>query len=226
MKPIVADTGLFITLEGGEGSGKSTQGEMLTRHLQEKGYRVVWTKEPGGTDIGQALRKVVMSNRHGDMVPETELLIYLADRTQHVKSKILPAIREGNIVISDRYHDSSVAYQHFARGVPMATLDFLFQNLAGGLVPDITFILDISPDTAMKRIEKRTVSDPGSMSKFEEETLSFHKKVRQGFLEIAAKEPNRVKVIPADQPRNEIFNRILSFLNPVLPAIPDGEKSS
>ncbi len=226
MKPTVAGTGLFITLEGGEGSGKSTQGKMLTSHLQEKGHRVVWTKEPGGTDIGQALRKVVMSNRHGDMVPETELLIYLADRAQHVKSKILPAIQKGEIVISDRYHDSSVAYQHFARGVPITTLNFLFQKLAGGIIPDITFILDISPEAAMKRIEKRTISDPDSLSKFEEEALSFHRKVRQGFLEIAEKEPDRVKIIPADQPRNEIFNQILSFLNPLLPAIFDRGKSS
>ncbi|RLE24629.1 MAG: dTMP kinase, partial [Acidobacteria bacterium] len=112
MNSVDIGTGLFSTLEGGEGSGKTTQGEMLNRYLQDLGHPVVWTKEPGGTDIGQALRKVVMSNRHRDMVPETELLIYLADRTQHVKSKIIPAIAEGKIVISDRYHDSSVAYQH------------------------------------------------------------------------------------------------------------------
>jgi dTMP kinase len=226
MKSTETSSGFFITLEGGEGSGKSTQGEMLTRHLQGKGHHVVWTKEPGGTEIGQALRKVVMSTHHGDMVPETELLIYLADRTQHVKSKILPAMREGGIVISDRYHDSSVAYQHFARGVPMATLDFLFRNLAGALVPDITFVLDISPETAIKRIEKRTVEHPESLSKFEEEALSFHRKVRQGFLEIAAKEPNRVKVIPADRPREDIFDHILTFLIPLLPATHPGGATS
>lgn len=218
--------GLFITLEGGEGSGKSTQGKMLASYLREKGHHVVWTKEPGGTEIGQALRQVVMSTHHGDMVPETELLIYLADRAQHVKARILPAIREGEIVISDRYHDSSVAYQHFARGVPMATLDFLFRNLAGDLVPDITFVLDISPETAMKRIEKRTITHPDSLSKFEEEELSFHRKVRQGFLKIAEKEPNRVKVIAADQPREDIFDQILPFLIPLLPATHPGGATS
>lgn len=108
----------------------------------------------------------------------------------------------------------------------MATLDFLFRNLAGALVPDITFVLDISPETAIKRIEKRTVEHPESLSKFEEEALSFHRKVRQGFLEIAAKEPNRVKVIPADRPREDIFDHILTFLIPLLPAIhPEGATS-
>lgn len=226
MRATDTTTGLFVTLEGGEGSGKTTQGKLLSRHLQEMGHSVVWTKEPGGTEIGQALRKVVMSNRHKNMVPETELLIYLADRTQHVKSKIIPAIREGKIVISDRYHDSSVAYQHFARGIPMATLDFLFRNLAGGLVPDITFFLDIPQKAAMKRVEKRIISDPDSLSKFEEETHSFHRKVRQGFLEIAEREPDRVKVISADQSRDVVFNRMLSFLNPLLPSPPAGGKSS
>ncbi len=226
MRSTDSSGGLFITLEGGEGSGKTTQGILLTRHLQEMGHRVVWTKEPGGTDIGQALRTVVMSNRHKNMVPETELLIYLADRTQHVKSKIIPAIREGKIVISDRYHDSSVAYQHFARGVPMATLDFLFRNLAGGLVPDITFFLDIPPGAAMKRVAKRVISDPDSLSKFEEETPSFHRKVRQGFLEIANREPDRVKVISADQPQDVVFARIISFLDPLLSSSPAGGESS
>ncbi len=226
MNSVDIGTGLFITLEGGEGSGKTTQGEMLNRYLQDLGHPVVWTKEPGGTDIGQALRKVVMSNRHGDMVPETELLIYLADRTQHVKSKIIPAIAEGKIVISDRYHDSSVAYQHFARGVPMDTLDFLFQRLAGGLVPDITFVLDISPETAMKRIEKRSISDPGSLSKFEEEARSFHRKVRQGFLDISRKAPGRVKVIPADQAPDKIFGQILDILTPLLPPTTSGDTNS
>lgn len=226
MRSTDSSGGLFITLEGGEGSGKTTQGELLTRRLQEMGHRIVWTKEPGGTDIGQALRTVVMSNRHKNMVPETELLIYLADRTQHVKSKIIPAIREGKIVISDRYHDSSVAYQHFARGIPIATLDFLFRNLAGGLVPDITFFLDIPPEAAMKRVEKRVISDPDSLSKFEEEAHSFHRKVRQGFLEIANREPDRVKVISADQPQDIVFARIMSFLDPLLSSSPAGGKSS
>ncbi len=216
------NSGLFITLEGGEGSGKTTQGKQLVHHLEKMGYPVVWTKEPGGTDIGRSLREVVMSNLHQDMVPETELLIYMADRTQHVKSKILPALRDGKIVISDRYHDSSVAYQHFARGVPMTTLNFLFRKLVGGLVPDITFVLDMPPEAAMSRIKKRGIADPSSLSKFEEEALSFHRKVRQGFLKIAELEPKRVKVIPADRPREEVFQQISRHLSALLPS--NGEK--
>ncbi|NOZ12938.1 MAG: dTMP kinase [Acidobacteria bacterium] len=216
-------TGLFITLEGGEGSGKTTQGNQLVHRLKEMGYPVVWTKEPGGTDIGRSLREVVMSNRHKDMVPETELLIYMADRTQHVKSKILPALRDGKIVISDRYHDSSVAYQHFARGVPMTTLNFLFRELAGGLIPNITFVLDMAPETAIRRIKKRGITDPASLSKFEEEALPFHRKVRHGFLKIAELEPERVKVIPADRPREEVFQQISRHLSALLPS--NGENS-
>ena len=217
--------GLFITLEGGEGSGKSTQGELLAADLRGKGYEVVLTREPGGTDIGRALREVVMSTCHQDMAPETELLIYLADRAQHVKTRIIPSLKKGNIVISDRYHDSSVAYQHFARGVPMKTLDFIFRNLTGNLIPDITFVLDISPEAAMKRIEKRSVTDPESLSKFEEEALVFHRKVREGFIAISRKEPDRVKLIPADAQKDEIFRQILAHLKPILPPTPGkGEK--
>ncbi len=219
MNPAEISNGLFITLEGGEGSGKTTQGIRLAKHLRQIGYPVVQTKEPGGTDIGQALREIVMSNHHKDMVPETELLIYLADRAQHVHSKIIPAIRQGKIVISDRYHDSSVAYQHFARGVPLETLDFIFRKLTGGLVPTLTFVLDIPPESALTRIKQRGITNPDSISKFEEEALSFHRKVRQGFLNIAKNEPERVRVIDGTQSPDRVFNRIVEILTPILPPI-------
>ena len=209
--------GRFVTLEGGEGSGKSTQSRFIGDWLRAEGYNVLLTSEPGGTEIGQALRQVLMDNRNRDIVPETELLLYIADRAQHVSTRIIPALETGAIVISDRYHDSSVAYQHFARGVPMETLNFLFHNLAGGLVPDLTLVLDLSIETAMARIEKRSVSDPSSVSRFEEEERIFHENVRRGFHAIAAEDPERVRLIDGDRSPETVFQEIQRLILPILP---------
>lgn len=210
-------TGRFITLEGGEGSGKSTQARLIRDWLATEGHPVMLTSEPGGTEIGQALRQVLMANQNTDMVPETELLLYIADRAQHVRARILPALTDGHIVISDRYHDSSVAYQHYARGVPMATLDFLFQELAGGLVPDLTIVMDLPIPAAMERIQRRSLSDPDSVSRFEEEARTFHERVREGFHRIAATDPDRVKLVDGNRDQQEVFASIQQLIRKVLP---------
>ncbi len=210
--------GRFITLEGGEGSGKSTQARLIRDWLAAEGHPVLLTSEPGGTEIGQALRQVLMANQNTDMVPETELLLYIADRAQHVRARILPALAEGHIVISDRYHDSSVAYQHYARGVPMATLDFLFHELAGGLVPDLTIVMDLPIPVAMERIQRRSVTDPDSVSRFEEEALAFHERVRDGFHRIAASDPDRVKLVDGHRDQQDVFASVRQLIQGILPA--------
>lgn len=214
--------GLFITLEGGEGSGKSTQAIRIKNWLQDRGHKVLLTSEPGGTRIGRLLREVVMNPAHDEIVPETELMLYIADRAQHVRTRIQPALDEGAIVISDRYHDSSVAYQHFGRGVPMAVLDFLFEHLTGGLRPRLTFVLDLPVEDAMNRVKLRTDRDPATHSRFEEEALAFHHRVRNGFLEIARCEPDRVKRIDAGADPDQVFAQIRTHLEICLRQVENG----
>ncbi len=215
--------GMFVTLEGGEGSGKSTQARRIGQWLRKEGYRILLTSEPGGTPIGRMLREVVMNPAHREIVPETELLLYIADRAQHVQTRILPELREGAIVVSDRYHDSSVAYQHYGRGVPMDILNFLFNNLAGGLQPHLTFVLDLPVEDAMKRVRHRADKDPASHSRFEEEELAFHKRVRNGFLEIVRTDPQRVKRVDGTGSPDQVFEQIRAHMGAGINRLVNGE---
>ncbi len=204
--------GLFITFEGIEGSGKSTQCKLLKKYLNDLGFETVLSFEPGGTEIGQKLRTIILDDKSKSITPETELLLYMADRAHHLHSLIKPSLKKGKVVILDRYHDSSVAYQQYGRGVSKEVLDFLFNKVINGLKPDITFLIDISVETSMNRILKREKEDKGATNRFEREKIDFHKRIRQGFLEMSSKE-KRFCVVDGEREVKEVFSQIKNHLD-------------
>ncbi len=173
--------GIFITFEGIEGCGKSTQAELLRDYFTAEGKEVILTREPGGTIISERIRNILLEPEHMEMLPETEVLLYSASRSQHTGEKIIPAIESGKIVISDRYYDSTIAYQGAARKINQAAIEFLCNFAAYHLEPDLTFLIDIPAETGLSRIE------PELADRLEQESLDFHRQVRQGFLDLAAK---------------------------------------
>jgi dTMP kinase len=202
------ETGIFISLEGIEGTGKSTQARLLSEHLSKKGYETVLTEEPGGTTISLAIRKVLLSTRHDKMDYMTELLLYNAARIQHLKEKIIPAIEGGKIVITDRFTDSTVAYQGYGRGINLGLIDSLDKVATGGIRPDLTILLDLDVETGLmrnKRINKR--------DRLELEDIEFHQKVRDGYLEIAALDSERVKLVNASKGIDAIHREIIKIIN-------------
>lgn len=184
--------GLFITLEGGDGSGKSTQAELLSSWLRDSGHTVLRTREPGGTDLGTELREIVL-HRRGDIVPRAEALLYAADRAHHIATKVRPALGRGEIVIQDRYLDSSVAYQGAGRVLDGTEVRNLSLWAAEGLLPDLTILLDLDESVGRTRLdEARTRYD-----RLESEESEFHTRVRERYLELAAAEPGRFLVLNA-----------------------------
>jgi dTMP kinase len=180
---------MFITFEGIEGSGKTTHVELLSNHLQEKGYRVVKTREPGGTPVGEALRKVLlMKDLH--VAPLTELFVFLASRAQHVQEVISPALDEGKVVLCDRFVDASYAYQGYGRGMDLGIIETLNRLVTKGVRPNLTILLDCSVEVGLGR-----KSADGSLDRFEKEELSFHRKIRNAYLELAEDDPKRYVVL-------------------------------
>lgn len=190
---------MFITLEGIEGCGKTTQIDHLRTFFENRGRPCVVTREPGGTAIGGDIRSILLNPSNKDMVPRTELLLYMADRAQHIASLVKPALAEGKVVLCDRYFDATVVYQGYARGLGARLICELHRLLLDDFKPHITLLLDLSPRIglarAWKELDKGTRS--GTESRFEEETLSFHEKVRSGYLERARAEPDRFRIIDA-----------------------------
>jgi dTMP kinase len=187
--------GLFVTLEGGDGSGKTTQAQALERWLADRGRTVVRTREPGGTEVGVEVREIVLHHR-GDIAPRAEALLYAADRAHHVATVVRPALVRGDVVIQDRYIDSSVAYQGAGRVLDPAEVRTLSEWATEGLVPDITVLLDLDPAIARGRLdEARTRYD-----RLEAEASEFHGRVRRAYLELAAAEPERFVVVDATLP--------------------------
>ncbi len=177
--------GLFITFEGGDGSGKSTQARFLADWLQAQGRTVMHTREPGGTELGLELREIVL-HRRGDIAPRAEALIYAADRAHHIETKVRPAIERGEVVIQDRYLDSSVAYQGAGRVLDGAEIRDLSLWATEGLMPDLTILLDLDESAGRGRLQSRTRYD-----RLEAEKDDFHARVRASYLELAAAEPER-----------------------------------
>lgn len=198
--------GKLITLEGVEGSGKSTQAELLQDYLQQQGYEVIITYEPGGTKIGKKIRKMLLDPENKNLAAKAELLLYEADRAQHVEEVIKPALEADKVVVSDRYFDATLAYQVYARGLDKELVTTLNNLAVGSIVPDLTLLLDIDPQLSLHRADKVT-SETGDGDRIEAEKLSFHRNVRDGYLKLA-EEQERIKVIDGHKSISDIFNRI------------------
>ncbi len=196
--------GLFITFEGIEGSGKSTQVRALKDWLEANQYKVLLTREPGGPRISEEIRKLLLNPEYQEMLPETELLLYMASRSQHTGEWIIPALNEGKIVICDRYFDSTIAYQGAARKIDLDWIDTLIDYATYSHKPDITFLLDIPVEVSLSRIAQR------SWDRIENETIDFHKRVRNGFLELASREPSRIIKLDGTLPQVSISERIIN----------------
>lgn len=196
--------GLFITIEGGEGVGKSTLVEALVKELTHRGCSVVKTREPGGSSLAEKIRQLLLHG--GAIFPKAELLLFLAARAQHVQEKIAPALAEGSIVICDRFSDSTIAYQAFARGLPLQEVEALEAAARCGITPGVTLLLDIDPEEAFKRIHAR------GKDRLEKEGRAFHKKVREGFLFLAQKEPDRMVILDAKKPPSYVLEQALQAI--------------
>ena len=185
--------GKLISFEGSEGSGKSTQIARLAAHLQKIGREVVATREPGGTEIGEQIRNIIVHNSRGDeMCPETELLLFTAARAQVVREVIAPALQRGAVVLSDRYLDSSTVYQGIARNLAPGPVSAINQFAVGNVMPDLTIVIDVPTEVSLARIRQRASDLPDRM---ERENISFYTKVREGYLLLAKQWPGRVVVL-------------------------------
>jgi dTMP kinase len=196
----------FISFEGIEGSGKSTQVKLLAKYLRNKGNKVLETAEPGGTEIGLKIRELLLEpQNHID--PLTELLLYYSSRAQHVREVIYPAILEKTIVITDRFTDSTVAYQGYARGIDLTIINTLNEIVVPDMKPYLTFLLDLDVEEGLRRNRNIRKED-----RFELETLEFHNRVRNGFLQIAKEEPERVKIVDASKNTEEVSQQIIKIM--------------
>ncbi|MBI5970471.1 MAG: dTMP kinase [Deltaproteobacteria bacterium] len=202
----------FITFEGVEGCGKSTQVELLKGYLEKKGFKVLLVREPGGTRLGEKVRAILLNSEGDGMAPLTELFLYEACRAELVEKVIAPALKRGVFVICDRFVDSTVAYQGFGRGLK-TDIPLLNKLASNGLTPDVTFLLDLDPEIGLKRARKRISKTALKEDRFEKESLDFHKRVRKGFLKIAADTPKRVRVISGDGGIPLIHNAICDIIN-------------
>lgn len=189
--------GMFITLEGGEGSGKSTQIRLLADALRTMGRSVVTTREPGGTPEAEKIRDFLVKRDGGNWTPMAECMLLYAARQMHVENLIKPALSEGKIVVSDRFSDSTRAYQSFGHGLPLETIEQIDHLVLGGFKPDLTFILDLPVETGLARAGKRMNADQSQEDRFEKLGTSFHDRLRQGYLQIAQANPERCVVIDA-----------------------------
>jgi len=210
---------MFVTFEGIEGCGKSTQAQLLARRLAAIGYPCLATREPGGTRIGREIRRVLLHPSHRAMAPEVELALYFADRTQHLKEVVWPAIERGRVVISDRFTDSTLAYQGYGRGLRRSLIASLDRILTGGFRPDRTVLLDLPAEVALERARGRNrASLRGKREgRFERERLEFHRRVRRGYLALARRESQRYVVVSAEGTRNRVHDEVWARLSSSFP---------
>ena len=208
-------TGRFITFEGGEGCGKSTQLRLLQEYLQKRQIDVISTKEPGGTEIGLELRHLLVTGDKDKMDAIAETLLYYADRRIHLTKKVWPAMAEGKWVLSDRFADSTVAYQYYGynKKVEKSVLDNLYQVAVGDFNPDLTIILDIDVEVGLNRSFAKAAGMAEKETRHESRGLEFHQLLRQGFLEIAKQEPQRCVVLNADKSIEELHHEIVQVVN-------------
>ena len=200
---------LFITFEGGEGSGKSTALKSIAAYFEENKVPFILTREPGGTPIGEEIRNVILSKNNGAMDLRVEALLFAASRRQHLIEKIWPSLKEGKVVLCDRYLDSSLAYQGNARGLGIENVLKVNEFATEGTFPDITFFFDINPELGLERI---AMNQSREVNRLDLEKLSFHKSVREGFTKLASLYPNRYVVIDASKSREEVFNDCINVI--------------
>ena len=200
--------GKFITFEGIEGSGKSTQMNSLAEWLIAGGHPVLTTREPGGTAIGAEIRKILLSEKTKGLIPVSETALYLADRFQHIREVIIPALKAGNIVLCDRYHDSTIAYQGYARELSIEWLDAVWRGSNLAFEPDVTILLDLDPETGIVRSLNKLRKHGMDESRFEREGIDFHTRVRNGFLELAKLHSHRYIVLDALQSQERLQSQI------------------
>jgi dTMP kinase len=208
--------GVFITFEGGEGTGKSTQIARLVEQVRSAGREVVLTREPGGTSVAEAIRSILLDPAHE---PDgiTEILLLEAARHDHVEQLIRPALQRGAVVISDRFADSSTVYQGLVRGLGAAMVRQLNALATGGLMPHRTVVLDMDPDQALGRARDRNQQGDGGESRLDDEPIEFHRSVRDAFLRLAATDERRFRVVDASGSADDVFGRVLSAVGDLLP---------
>jgi dTMP kinase len=211
--------GTFITFEGIDGSGKSTQLKLLNSFLRARGCHAVVTREPGGTTLGLRLREALL-DAHEEVDPLTELLVFAADRAQHVRRKLVPALETGAVVISDRYADATVAYQGAGRGFPPDLISQIVQLATGGLKPDLTLLFDVSINESTSRTTRRSTGKnaaaKGARDRLDIEAVEFHARVRDAYLSMAAAEPERFKVIDTSGPVERTHEQVKKIIVPYL----------
>ncbi len=208
---------MFITFEGIEGCGKTTQVKRFAKRLKGLGISLITTLEPGGTRIGKDIRKILLDSRNKNLSPLTELILYTADRAQHVEELIKPALDEGKWVICDRFFDATVVYQGIARGQDMELIGILNEEATQGIQPDITFLLDCPVDMGLNRaLERNEAQSQKGQDRFEREALDFHRAVREGYLELARKNQDRFVIIDTTLPKDEVEEKIFQHMEPYL----------
>lgn len=209
--------GKFITLEGIDGTGKSTQLRALVRYLKSRGVPVRVTYEPGGTPVGDRIRRILLSGASTGLDRRAELALFYAARAQHIREVILPALRAGDWVVSDRFSDASMAYQGYGRRLGRAAVDAFEKVVCGGLKPDLTLVLDLNPRESLRRARRRESRRNSAQARFESEAVAFHRRVRAGYRDIARREPRRVKWIDAARPVAEVQEDLRRAVEKILP---------
>src|SRR5579863_6222057 len=213
--------GLFITFEGPDGSGKTTQARLLAERLRHEGHAVLETVEPGGTPIGQQIRRILLDPANQELRAVPELLLMFAARAQNVEQSILPALAEGKIVVSDRFTDSSIAYQGAARGLGWDTVLQVDRIACQGLVPDLTLCIYIDTETGLARAHSRNLTKVRQESRIDEQAVEFHHKVRAAYHELAKREPERVRLIDGSGSEQDIAAKVWDVVRGVLGKLGD-----
>ena len=202
--------GIFITFEGGEGAGKTTLIEAIAHHLSSLGLKVLKTREPGGTQLGEQIRTLLLQNK-GPVSPYAELSLFLASRAQHIFEVIGPALEAGTVVLCDRFNDSSIAYQGGARGLGMEKVAANCEFISQGLKPNLTLYLDVDPELGLHRAARERTQD-----RIESETILFHRKIREAYLQIHRAEQGRFHLIDATLPKEQVLQNAMHFIQPLL----------
>ncbi|MCT2346747.1 dTMP kinase [Niallia taxi] len=205
--------GIFITMEGPEGAGKTTILEMLYEHYIEKGIKIVKTREPGGIRISEKIREIILNPDHTEMDGRTEALLYAAARRQHLVEKVIPALEEGAVVLSDRFIDSSLAYQGYARGIGIEEIWKINEFAIGEVMPDLTLYFDLDPEAGLARINK---SNNREINRLDLEQLDFHQRVQEGYYKVIDKFPERLHKIKASQGVEDVFEQSLRAIDAIL----------